>query len=118
MIKYFSVFSILFLVSFNCNKAETKICNTSAPLEDLAWLKEIKYSFDMDTSQCRQKILLYQYNSNYVFLIDRCSSAADHLSQVYNCEGKVICEFGGIAGINTCPDFEQKAVMISSLYDL
>ncbi len=31
------------------------------------------------------------------------------MDQVYNCQGQVICQFGGIAGLNTCPDFYDTA---------
>jgi hypothetical protein len=29
---------------------------------------------------------------------------------VYACNGDIICQFGGIAGLNTCLDFAERAI--------
>ncbi len=113
----FIVFSVFFLTSCSSNnKLSTNVCNVDVPLEDLNWLQEIKEGFEQSASATKKKIVLYEYNNESVFLIDSCNGCADNLTTVYNCEGNIICEFGGIAGINTCPDFETNATKIDILW--
>lgn len=107
--------SLSFLTS--CGKVSEKVCNVSDPLSELTWLKQMKDIFDFDMSGQRQSINLFIYNNQHVFKISNCEGCADEMTIVYNCEGKKICEFGGIAGINTCPDFESNATFIKTLYD-
>ena len=92
-------------------------CNTDNPLEDISWLKEIRDGFDSDMGSQRQMIIQYRYNGNDVLLIDNCYQCADALSVVYDCEKNIVCEFGGIDGRNTCPDFYQIATNEEILYD-
>lgn len=92
------------------------ICEVADPLKDLAWLAEIKNGFDLSMQPAAVEIIMYTYNGAQVFLIDSCVDCADGLTSVYNCEGEVICEFGGIVGLNTCPDFEEEATDPQILY--
>jgi PBP1b-binding outer membrane lipoprotein LpoB len=111
MKKYiFIIISIVLLTS--CSETKeliTTTCNTNNPLEDLTWLYEIKTNFDKSASASKKQIIQYTYKNETVFMIDICNGCSDNLTAVYNCEGTVICEFGGIAGVNTCPDFDEKA---------
>lgn len=77
-------------------------CNT-------AWLKNIKTNLKQTTS-VKSEIIQYVYNSQVVYYIDSCIGCPDGLTMVYSCNGEVICQFGGIAGLNTCIDFAEKAV--------
>jgi len=81
----------------------------SNPLEDLQWLNNIKTSFEQSSSAVKKKIYQYTYNGNTVFLIDPCVSCPDGLQTVYDCSGNTVCEFGGIAGLNTCPGFSENS---------
>jgi hypothetical protein len=102
------LFLILILcISCSDNSAIIMVCNTNNPLEELVWLKEIKTGFEQSASVSKKKIIQYTYQNKSVFLIDICNDCADNLTAVYNCNGTLICEFGGIAGINTCPDFDK-----------
>lgn len=94
------------------------ICNIRNPTQDLLWLKDYIEQRSKDTS-CRARVTYYIYAENDVFLVDDCHSTevSDHLTFVKDCEGNVICEFGGIAGLNTCPDFETEAIEKSILWD-
>jgi len=107
---FFILLSILFLTSCGNTKEVSAIpCGTNNPLEDIAWLKEIKTGFDMSASATKKQIIQYMYNNETVFLIDACIGCPDSLTTVYNCKKEVVCQFGGIAGFNTCPDFNEKA---------
>lgn len=84
------------------------ICSGN-PLEELAWLKLIKEDLEISTSLSKKEIIQYTYKGNTVFLINPCKDCADGLITVYDCNGEKQCEFGGIGGKNTCPDFDMNA---------
>ncbi len=95
--------ALLFLLFIGCtNKkpAEEPWVNICS---DLTWLDSIKGSIVQ--SGLNGEIYLSHYKGARVFEINACLSCADFISTVNDCEGKVLCEFGGIAGINTCPDY-------------
>lgn len=111
-------FCILLLV-FSCKKTDSpeQVCYVSNPIVDIEWLKEIKYYFDIDMTQFRQSITQYIYNNEYVFAINNCIGCNDAMIMVYDCEKNEVCRFGGIAGFNTCPDFESTATNETILYN-
>lgn len=63
-------------------------------------------------------IAQYYYKGQTVILIDDCSNCSDAMQEVYDCNGNVLCQFGGIAGLNTCPDFESKARFVRTLFEI
>ena len=105
------------LLPVACSKSDISRCNTKGPLNDIPWLKELKEQFDKDTGPYRQIITQYTYQGETVFLVDACHLCSDALQVVYDCEKNVLCEFGGIEGKNTCPDFKKKATGKLVLYD-
>lgn len=87
-------------------------CQSSDPYwtscENLAWLT--KREQQMARSSTKGEILAYKYKGQVVFFVDDClSQCNDGMAIVYDCSGKPICYFGGIAGVNTCPDFAETA---------
>lgn len=74
-----------------------------------AWLKSIEADLKQNTT-VKSEIIQYQYNSQIVYYVDSCIGCPDGLTLVYSCNGDVICQFGGIAGLNTCLDFAEKAI--------
>ena len=72
-------------------------------------VKEYKSKFWTEFFCLKKQIIQYDYKNETVFLIDSCNGCNDNLTIIYNCKGEIICEFGGIAGLNTCPDFEKQA---------
>lgn len=120
IIKYLKIFLVaLILVLSACNNDDenNEICSTENPLEDIVWLSEIRNMFDQDMGPMRQKITQYKYYGKDVFMIESCYQCPDAISIVYDCEKNVVCEFGGIDGRNTCPDFYQNATEEKILYD-
>jgi hypothetical protein len=115
--------SILFLscivVSyFSCNtpeKAEDPECGIENPLEDIQWLNSLIEQYENSTIPIL--ISLYSYKEEDVILVSPCYGCPDAMSGVYNCQGDVLCKFGGIAGLNTCPDFGTKAIFKTVLFD-
>jgi len=104
------LFASLLLISCikNLETPETS-CATTLPLKELVWLSNIKTAFEQSTDAAKKQIIQYTYNNESVFLIDPCFNCPDNLITVYSCRGEKICEFGGIAGLNTCPDFYEQA---------
>ena len=56
------------------------------------------------------EIFAYQYKGQIVFMVgDNCTQCSDRMGKLYSCDGQVICLFGGIGGLNACPDFADVA---------
>lgn len=106
------IFIIVFgiLVFTSCEKKEVKAdCFKDDPFE-LDWLNEIRQTMIDDTTIYdigTQNITMYTYGGNKVFQIDDCPACPDFGTSVLQCNGKEICFFGGIANLNTCPDFND-----------
>jgi hypothetical protein len=118
--KIFLLLAILLLPLLSCKTSDNQgklICDTANPLQDLPWLKEIKKAMEMNMRAAGGQIIRYSYKGNDVFWIDPCHGCADDLIYVYNCQGEVICEFGGIAGLNTCIDFHSEASDSTMLFN-
>ena len=70
---------------------------------DLSWLESIQSS--IVNSGNKGTIYLAHYKEERVFEINPCTNCSDMMTTVYDCDGSVTCEFGGLAGLNTCPDY-------------
>lgn len=105
------LFTLLFSLAPSCEyiTVADKPCNVEDPLKDLEWLKEIKTAMELNMGAAGSQIIQYTYNDSTVFWVDICAGCADNMIVVYNCKGDEVCKFGGIAGFNTCPDFEENA---------
>lgn len=57
----------------------------------------------------------FLYKGQRVYMFDPGVVIPDWLYTVVNEDCEVICEFGGIAGLNTCPDFEAEAELIREI---
>lgn len=99
------------LTCFSCNKSDDK--------DDII-PKCLQVIIDENISNPQTligKIETYLYNNEEVFLFTPREDTADVPTVVLNsaCEG--ICEFGGIAGLNTCPDFFETAEFIRIVWE-
>lgn len=74
------------------------------PLIEYQWLADIKFVFEANQSASGEQIIQYIYNDECVYLTGT-EECCDNLIEVYNTQGEIICEFSGIAGLDTCPDF-------------
>lgn len=63
-----------------------------------------------NNADIKSEVIRYTYHGQTVYYIDSCKGCADSMALVYTCSGEVICQFGGIAGFNTCPDFADFAI--------
>ena len=93
--------------AFHCENSPYPGPGEPGYCEDTAWLQTIIENAQQNTSKAA--VLRYRYQGQTVYHINTCIDCADSMAQVYNCAGEVICQFGGIAGLNTCPDFDDTA---------
>ncbi len=70
---------------------------------DLAWLEALQGSINQ--SGHKAEIYLAHYLGQRVFEVNPCLDCAEMITTVYDCQGQVICAFGGLVGLNTCPDY-------------
>lgn len=111
MKKVFFVICLLYLAlsAFTCDES------LSLPCDNNQWLQEQVDAMKRSHSQ-KGIIELYEYEGQMVISISNCVGCADAMSIVYDCMGKELCKFGGIAGFNTCPDFAHTAVFIKVIF--
>ncbi len=105
---------LICLIVTSCNDKENKIivinnCKVENPLYDLAWLNTIKENIEKSASASAANIYQYTYKNEPTFLVNDCVNCTDALAILYNCSWEAICEFGGIDGRITCPDFKDFA---------
>ena len=99
-----------FLVACNKEDCDNCPCNINDPIAELDWLAEIVDLAQADDRGVRQiQILQYTYNGECVIWVDNCYNCSDKLIVVYDYEKEEVCSFGGIIGLNTCPDFLKTA---------
>lgn len=96
---------ILLLVITACHKSQKE-----DPCAHPQWVQKQIDFYEMQVGDPTAKLIVrYRYQGQYVFYFDNCHSCADAMQLVMNCKRDTICMFGGIAGINTCPDFYHRA---------
>ncbi len=104
LMRFSIIACLLGFVATGCREEIKNTCNVRNP-RDLPWLQKI---IDQNRSNpTGARIVQYTYRGESVFLVNLCEGCPDALTNVYNCKGEVICEFGGIDGRITCPDFSR-----------
>ena len=98
------------------NENKNMPCDSDSPIESIIWLGNLKHSLENNGNYQGAQIYRYRYDSQYVFWVEDCHNCADGMINVYSCSGNVICQFGGIAGLNTCPDFYTTATDSTMLW--
>jgi hypothetical protein len=83
------------------------------PLQELELLKNLT---NKPGNAPKKEIYLYDYKGVKVFLIDKCVNCPDGVAEVNDCDGNIICIFGGISEMNTCPDFDLLWIKDSLLW--
>lgn len=104
-IKFISAFCLVTLMLCGCT--EDYIADYCPANDGNDWLSERIRGFKR--SDQKAEVYYYEYKGEPVFSINSCVGCADAMTVVYNCDQGVLCEFGGIAGLNTCPDWSSEA---------
>jgi hypothetical protein len=109
---WIGVFAIA-LITFTVLRCQINPLSSSTEDEgntcDPVWLKNVEAELKQNTN-VKSEIIQYLYNGQTVYYVDSCIGCPDGLTLVYACSGDVICQFGGIAGLNTCLDFAERAI--------
>ena len=102
-----TILLLLLLVLTQCDKPiDPAICPDA---ENRDWYKELISQYK-PWSHLKVEIYSYTYNSQMVISVQTVEpTCCDFMDVVYDCAGNVICQFGGFAGLNTCPDFADSA---------
>ena len=70
-------------------------------MKDLNWLKEIVHQ--VQSNQFGPAEIYYCiYDNNEGFLVDQCVQCPDAMTYFYDCEGNILCQFGGYMGLSSC----------------
>lgn len=105
IIYFSSVISIFSLLS--CRGQQVATTQTEKALPE--WLALRINDFEESGFDTKGQVDEYTYKNETVYKVDFCKNCPDNLIQVFNVNGDVLCEFGGIAGTNSCPDFDNSA---------
>lgn len=100
---------ILFILfSLSACKAQQQVAVKADSLPE--WLDKKIEEFISNNPDTKGRIEKFLYDEQTVYMVNFCVACPDNLVYVYNKNEEVICEFGGLAGFNTCPDFSKKAI--------
>ncbi len=97
---------------YNCQAQHT----TSRTEANPEWVVSLIARFQSESDETKKEIVLYTYKGKDVYLVNKCMGCNDNLITVYSKSKVKLCEFGGLAGANTCPDFELEAKKIKVIW--
>lgn len=95
------------LIEIRPEQGRPTACYQGDPLVEIQWLADA-----IATSESNgRNVVVWQarYQGEEVFSVEETPAYPDQMSVWRNCEGETICQFGGFAGFNTCPDFYDVA---------
>lgn len=118
-LRSFLIFLLIAFIFVSCKtdkQNKNMPCDSDHPIESVSWLGTLKHTLETNAGPAGAQINRYLYNGQYVFWVEDCHNCADGMISVYSCSGSVICQFGGIAGLNTCPDFYTTATDSTMLW--
>ena len=96
---------LVFAVSA-CKAQQQSLTTTNMP----DWLDKKIEQFKIENPDGKGQVEKFLYHEQTVYLVNFCVGCPDFLVYVYNEDEEVICEFGGIAGISSCTDFDKEAI--------
>lgn len=108
VMKISKIILLLLVITFaQCDKPiEPSICPDS---ENRDWYRTLTKQYKR-SNHIKVEIYSYTYNAQMVISVQTVEpTCCDFMDVVYDCSGNVICQFGGFAGLNTCPDFGTEA---------
>jgi hypothetical protein len=104
-------FSVCVMVSCKKedNSVQEQICNVDNPLTDLEWLHQKVAEFKLYSPVAHMNIYIRvsqcTYDTNKIgFLIEDCVDCTEAIGQFFNCDGELLCSFGGMTG-SLCEEF-------------
>lgn len=113
------LFSIIIYLYFTGCEQEgpDTVCGLVDPANQLNWLSKLITESEKDISGNIIRISHYRFEEENVFLAEQNPAIRDKLDLVFDCTGDIICQFGGIAGLNTCPEFDEDAEEVQAIWE-
>ena len=94
------------LIASGCNSSEvSSVCDE---VENQHWLAALINQYNSSTDP-KVEINAYAYRNQQVVALNIKDSPCDLRNVVYDCSGRIICQFGCVAMLNTCFDFANEA---------
>jgi len=114
MKRTFILLITIFIIA-SCGKDENankSVCNSTDPIEELSWLKEMKNT--MTNCSCEMSIVQATYNSQTVFYTIMTDPLCDAIQTIilYDCEGKVVKTIAN----NEIPSYKAEETNMKVLY--
>ena len=113
------LFMPLLLLSSGCKKQEVLFtaCGVEKTITDIEWLSNIKTSYEDNNEISIAKIVLYEWNDDSYFYVQKTISSTNDLpNHVYNCSGEVILTCGGNQPENNCSTFFNESTKIETIW--
>lgn len=110
----------LLLISSGCEKQEElfNACGVENTISDIDWLADIKSNYESNDDVSNSKIVLYQWNNESYFYVQKTISSTNDLpNQIYNCSGEAILKCGGNQPVNNCSTFFDEAIKIKTIWE-
>lgn len=114
-----SAFLLLLILSgAGCEKDESPtVCGVKNPLENLAWLKDLKVSLEQNSDVSSAEIIIYRWNDlDYIYVQKSIRSAHDLPNSIFDCLGEIKFSCGGNQPTNNCSTFFTEAQKIKTLW--
>lgn len=97
------IFGPDFLLESDTIYLASEDCQDPCVLEDQIWFQELLADTTLCENTCYTSIETFDFgDSSYVAFIGHLGPCPDFQTEVYNCEGVVICAEGGFAGLTEC----------------
>jgi len=91
----------------NPPQSNTMECDSDNPAQEMAWIR--RFAANYTGRDVQAHIIRYELDGEYFFEVNNCVNCADAMTVLYTCDHAKKCETGGIAGLQTCGDFYDKA---------
>jgi hypothetical protein len=108
-----AVLTAVMLTAFKCGEGNEpepnqQICGVDNPLTELEWLRTmVEFYADTVDYPMLAKIYKCKYADNQDgFLINGCIGCPDMATELYSCDGTLLCLMYGEDGINHCEEYQ------------
>jgi len=92
-------------------------CENDPALDDIPSCVQEEIKEASRSKDSGAKLTQYRYNAESVYAFEPGEVYPDILFSVVNEHCAVVCQFGGFAGMNTCPDFSENAELVGVLWE-
>ena len=92
-------------VILGCNPDELQPCKD---IDNQNWLTQLIDQYSKETD-FKVELHSYSYRSQIVVVAAIIDNPCDLRNVMYDCDGRIICQFGCVGMLNACSDFPEAA---------